>query len=84
MGGLAGGNDDFTEGPECGGRSPPIVWPADAGLSSVSALGPVGGAFPVNDWISADDGCRLGTVPKAGADGARGGGETSLVEGGGS
>lgn len=62
-------------------RGPP--WPADNGRSaSVSALGPAGGAFPVGVLTSATDGVRLGTDPKAGADGATGGGDTSLLDDG--
>ena len=70
------------EGPVGGSLSPPTPCPAETGLSSASALGPVGGAFPVRDWISVGAAWRLGTEPKAGADGARGGGDTSLVDGG--
>ena len=83
MGGLPSGKTGLA-GPVGGGLSLPVVWPADTGLSSVRALGPVGGGFPVSDCISTDEGWRLGTEPKAGADGAMGGGEMSLAEGGGS
>lgn len=67
------------EGPVGGSLSPNTEWPAETGLSSANARGPVGGALPVRVWRSEDVGCRLGTDPKAGAEGATGGGETSLV-----
>lgn len=56
----------------------------EAGRSSFKALGPVGGAFPVDDGVSFVKIVLLGTEPKEGAAGATGGGETSLVEVGGS
>lgn len=33
----------------------------------------------MSDWRSAFEGCRVGTVPKAGADGAMGGGDMSFA-----
>lgn len=77
-------NDGF-EGPVGGG----LVSTAEGGLagvgrSSLRALGPVGGAFPVADPASLVDAVLLGTDPKEGAAGATGGGETSLFDTGGS
>lgn len=48
MGGPPSGNTGL-DGPVGGGLSLPTPWPAETGLSSVSALGPVGGGFPVKD-----------------------------------
>jgi hypothetical protein len=52
MGGPPSGNAGFDGPLGGGGLSFPAAWPAEIGLSSVSALGPVGGGLPVNDWIS--------------------------------
>lgn len=83
IGGLL--SKDGLEGP-VGGALVSIIGVAftGPGRSSFKALGPVGGAFPVADPISLVNAVLLGTEPKEGAAGATGGGETSLVDVGGS
>ena len=54
MGGLPS-SELGLDGPVGKGLSLAGECPAEFGLSSVSALGPVGGGFPVRDWISVTD-----------------------------
>ena len=67
------------------GASPAALWPAEVGRSA-NARGAVGGGLPdaLSGGLSDTLELRGGTVPKAGADGATGGGETSFAAGGGS
>lgn len=83
MAGLISKKDDL-DGPIGGSLVSTFgVEPDGVARSSLSALGPVGGALPVADPTSVTDVVLLGTDPKDGAAGATGGGETSLDGGGG-
>lgn len=83
MGGAPSENGGL-EGPTGGLDSLLVAGPGGRGRSSFRARGPVGGALPVEGVASEMDAVRFGMEPNDGAAGAIGGGDTSLVDGGGS